>query len=45
MAVLVAYGVRLDGLHDVLGIDVGPSEDVAVWRVPARTPPPPPRPE
>jgi putative transposase len=25
MAVLVAYGVRADGLHDVLGIDVGPS--------------------
>jgi putative transposase len=37
MAVLVAYGVRADGLHDVLGIDVGPNEDVAVWRVPART--------
>jgi transposase-like protein len=32
MAVIVAYGVRADGIREVLGIDVGPSEDVAVWR-------------
>jgi len=32
MAVIVAYGVREDGNREVLGIDVGPSEDVAVWR-------------
>src|SRR5918912_1657840 len=28
MAVIVAYGVRADGIREVLGIDVGPSEDV-----------------
>ncbi len=32
MAVIVAYGVRADGVRDVLGVDVGPSEDVALWR-------------
>ncbi|MBV9134199.1 MAG: IS256 family transposase [Chloroflexi bacterium] len=32
MAVIVAYGVRADGMREVLGIDVGPSEDVLVWR-------------
>ena len=32
MAVIVAYGVRADGIREVLGIDVGPSEDVVVWR-------------
>jgi transposase-like protein len=32
MAVIVAYGVRADGIREVLGIDVGPSEDVTVWR-------------
>jgi putative transposase len=32
MAVIVAYGVRADGVRDVLGIDVDPSEDVALWR-------------
>ena len=32
MAVIVAYGVRADGIRELLGIDVGPSEDVAVWR-------------
>jgi transposase-like protein len=33
MAVIVAYGVRADGIREVLGVDVGPSEDVAVWRM------------
>jgi putative transposase len=32
MAVIVAYGVRSDGVRDVLGVDVGLSEDVALWR-------------
>jgi len=32
MAVIVAYGVRADGVRDVLGVDVGLSEDVALWR-------------
>ena len=32
MAVSVAYGVRADGVREVLGIDVGLSEDVALWR-------------
>ncbi len=32
MAVIVAYGVRADGIREVLGIDVGPSEDVIIWR-------------
>jgi len=32
MAVIVAYGVRADGIREVLGVDVGPSEEVAVWR-------------
>src|ERR1051326_3790046 len=32
MAVIVAYGVRADGIREVLGVDVGPSEDVAVLR-------------
>jgi putative transposase len=32
MAVVVAYGVRADGVREVLGMDVGLSEDVALWR-------------
>jgi putative transposase len=32
MAVIVAYGVRADGAREVLGIDVGLSEDVTLWR-------------
>jgi transposase-like protein len=32
MAVLVAYGVRVDGVREVLGVDIGLSEDVALWR-------------
>jgi transposase-like protein len=32
MAVIVAYGVRADGVREVLGMDVGLSEDVALWR-------------
>jgi transposase-like protein len=32
MAVLIAYGVRADGVREVLGLDVGVSEDVALWR-------------
>src|SRR5215211_4760643 len=32
MAVIVAYGVRADGVREVLGIDIGLSEDVASWR-------------
>jgi len=32
MAVIVAYGVRADGVREVLGVDIGRSEDVALWR-------------
>lgn len=32
MATVVAYGVRADGVREVLGIDIGLSEDVAFWR-------------
>src|SRR4051794_16520676 len=32
MAVVVAYGVRADGVREVLGLDVGLSEDVTFWR-------------
>jgi putative transposase len=32
MAVIVAYGVRADGVREVLGLEVGLSEDVALWR-------------
>jgi transposase-like protein len=32
MAVVVAYGVRADGVREVLGVDVGLSEDVVCWR-------------
>ena len=32
MAVIVGYGVRADGVRDVLGLEVGASEDVALWR-------------
>jgi transposase-like protein len=32
MAVVIAYGVRADGVREVLGLDIGLSEDVAVWR-------------
>ena len=31
-AVVVAYGVRGDGVREVLGVDIGQSEDVALWR-------------
>ncbi len=32
MAVVIAYGVRDDGVREVLGVDIGPSEDAAIWR-------------
>ena len=32
MAVVVAYGVRRDGVREVLGVDVVNSEDAEVWR-------------
>ncbi len=32
MAVVVAYGVRADGVREVLGLDVGLSEDTVFWR-------------
>lgn len=32
MAVVIAYGVRADGVREVLGLDVGLREDVAHWR-------------
>ena len=32
LAVIVAYGVRADGVREVLGLDIGLSEDVALWR-------------
>jgi transposase-like protein len=32
MAVIVAYGVRADGVREVLGLGIGLSEDVALWR-------------
>jgi len=32
MAVVVAYGVRADGVRDVLGVGVERGEDVACWR-------------
>jgi transposase-like protein len=32
MAVVVATAVRADGVREVLGLDVGPSEDGAFWR-------------
>lgn len=32
MAVVVAYGVRADGVREVLGMDVTPSEDLEQWR-------------
>jgi len=32
MAVIVAYGVRSDEVREVLGLDVGLSEDVVLWR-------------
>jgi len=31
MAVVVAYGVRADGVREVLGLDVGLSEEAALW--------------
>jgi len=31
MALVVAYGVNQDGLREVVGLDVGPSEDGAFW--------------
>lgn len=32
MAVVIAYGVRADGVREVLGLDIGLSEEVSVWR-------------
>lgn len=32
MAVVSAHGVRSDGIREVLGVDVGLSEDVELWR-------------
>jgi len=32
MAVVVAYGVRADGVREVVGVDVGLSEDLVLWR-------------
>jgi putative transposase len=32
MAVVIAYGVRVDGVREVLGLDIGLREDVVVWR-------------
>jgi transposase-like protein len=32
MAVVIAYGVRADGVREVLGLDSGLSEDVVLWR-------------
>jgi transposase-like protein len=32
MAVVIAYGVRADGVREVLGVDIGLCEDVVVWR-------------
>src|SRR5947207_12712144 len=32
MAVVVAYGVRAEGVREVLGLDVGLSEEVECWR-------------
>lgn len=32
MAVVIAYGVRADGVREVLGLDVGLSEDTLCWR-------------
>lgn len=32
MALVVAVGVRSDGEREILGLDVGPSEDAAFWR-------------
>src|SRR5262245_34801852 len=32
MAVVVGYGVRADGVREVLGLEVGLSEDVEYWR-------------
>lgn len=32
LAVVVAHGVRADGVREVLGLEVGLSEDVALWR-------------
>jgi transposase-like protein len=32
MAVVIAYGVRADGVREVLGLDIGLCEDVILWR-------------
>src|ERR671935_3101417 len=32
MAVVIAYGVRADGVREVLGLEIGLREDVVVWR-------------
>jgi putative transposase len=32
MAVVIAYGVRAEGVREVLGLDIGLSEDVVLWR-------------
>jgi putative transposase len=31
-SLVVAYGVRADGVREVLGVDIGLSEDVVLWR-------------
>src|SRR5438552_13185414 len=37
MAVVIAVGVRQDGQREVLGLDVGPSGDGAVWQASLRS--------
>jgi putative transposase len=32
MAVLIAVGVRSSGEREVVGVDVGPAEDLEFWR-------------
>lgn len=32
MAVIGAYGLRADGVREVLGVDIGVSEDLVLWR-------------
>jgi putative transposase len=32
MAVVIAYGIRADGMREVLSIDVSPAEDLEHWR-------------
>ncbi len=37
MALVVAIGVRSDGEREVLGLDLGPSEEAAFWQAFLRT--------